>query len=427
MRKKSVFLFVFYYAIVVLNITFYINLSAQGIGVNNTGKEADVSALLEIGNGTSDTKGLLIPRVALISTTDGATIATPATSLLVYNTNESITGGAGSGYYYNSGTAVSPVWVRLISGTAVTSVTGTPPISVATSTTTPAISVATNSQLSDGVVLAGGSNNSMVWKTDASGNPAWRADANSEGTVTSIATGTGLTGGTITNTGTVSLSTPVSIENGGTNTSTATPLAGAVAYGTGTAYDFSSTGVAGQVLVSNGSSAPNWTNHLTNLDAPTAAADAATKAYVDAAGGSQLNVYKSDGTTLLGPLAYASFPSYNLGTLTHCSGWGYWLSTGGIHHMQEGECADSYSNITIIYTSAGCTGSSYIESGCTSYVTDGVMWARGSCGNYGNNTINSTRTNGVCTDIAPTSKFCSGYASNNGTPFCGTTGACITK
>jgi hypothetical protein len=49
----------------------------------------------------------------------------------------------------------------------------------------------------------------------------------------------------------------VAIANGGTN-GTATPTAGAVAYGTGTAYAFSAAGTSGQVLQSNGSSAPSW-------------------------------------------------------------------------------------------------------------------------------------------------------------------------
>ena len=48
------------------------------------------------------------------------------------------------------------------------------------------------------------------------------------------------------------------IASGGTN-GTATPTAGAVAYGTGTAYAFNSAGTSGQVLTSNGSSAPTWT------------------------------------------------------------------------------------------------------------------------------------------------------------------------
>ena len=49
----------------------------------------------------------------------------------------------------------------------------------------------------------------------------------------------------------------VAIANGGTN-GTATPTAGAVAYGTGTAYGFTAAGTSGQVLQSNGSSAPSW-------------------------------------------------------------------------------------------------------------------------------------------------------------------------
>jgi hypothetical protein len=47
------------------------------------------------------------------------------------------------------------------------------------------------------------------------------------------------------------------IIGGGTN-STATPTAGAVPYGTGTAYAFTSAGTTGQVLVSNGASPPTW-------------------------------------------------------------------------------------------------------------------------------------------------------------------------
>jgi hypothetical protein len=49
----------------------------------------------------------------------------------------------------------------------------------------------------------------------------------------------------------------VPIANGGTN-ATATPVAGAVPYGTGTAYAFTAAGTSGQVLTSNGSSAPTW-------------------------------------------------------------------------------------------------------------------------------------------------------------------------
>lgn len=55
------------------------------------------------------------------------------------------------------------------------------------------------------------------------------------------------------------LSSTLVISSGGTN-GTATPTAGAVSYGTGTAYAFTLAGTAGQLLQSNGASAPTWVN-----------------------------------------------------------------------------------------------------------------------------------------------------------------------
>lgn len=53
------------------------------------------------------------------------------------------------------------------------------------------------------------------------------------------------------------LSATLAIASGGTN-STATATAGGVGYGTGTAYAFTTAGTSGQVLTSNGTSAPTW-------------------------------------------------------------------------------------------------------------------------------------------------------------------------
>jgi len=65
-------------------------------------------------------------------------------------------------------------------------------------------------------------------------------------------------GGAVYATSTSALTTgTLPIASGGTN-STSTPTSGAVAYGTGTAFAFSTTGTVGQALVSNGASAPTW-------------------------------------------------------------------------------------------------------------------------------------------------------------------------
>jgi hypothetical protein len=53
------------------------------------------------------------------------------------------------------------------------------------------------------------------------------------------------------------------IANGGTN-STAAATAGGVGYGTGTAHAYTSAGTSGQILTSNGSSAPTWVTPTTN-------------------------------------------------------------------------------------------------------------------------------------------------------------------
>lgn len=113
-------------------------------------------------------KGMLVPRVSLAGPSDATTIPTPATSLLVFNLSSS--GGLSPGYYYNSGTSGSPAWLRLMSGNA-----------------TP-------------------------------------------GTVTSIVTNNGITGGTITTTGTLGLTgQALALHNLGSNGVIVRTAAGTVA------------------------------------------------------------------------------------------------------------------------------------------------------------------------------------------------------
>jgi hypothetical protein len=135
----------------------------------------------------------------------------------------------------------------------------------------------------DGQILIGNSTGNTLTKTtltagtnvsitNGSGAITINATDAFVGTVTSVGgtgtvngitlTGTVTSSGNLTLGGTlsgVSLTTQVSgtlpIANGGTN-GTATPTAGGAAYGTGTAYAFTTAGTAGQVLVSTGATAP---------------------------------------------------------------------------------------------------------------------------------------------------------------------------
>ena len=88
--------------------------SAQNVGINSTGATPDNSAILDLNTGNNFTspngKGLLIPRVALTGTGDITTIASAATSLLVYNT--ATVSDVTPGYYYWNGSA----WVRFTIG-----------------------------------------------------------------------------------------------------------------------------------------------------------------------------------------------------------------------------------------------------------------------------------------------------------------------
>jgi hypothetical protein len=93
----------------------------------------------------------------------------------------------------------------------------------------------------------------QVLTSAGAGAPTWTTPTT--GTVTSVTASSPLasSGGATPN---LTLGT-VPVANGGTN-ATATPTAGAIAYGTGSAYAFSLAGTTGQVLTSNGASAPTW-------------------------------------------------------------------------------------------------------------------------------------------------------------------------
>jgi hypothetical protein len=102
----------------------------------------------------------------------------------------------------------------------------------------------------------------QLLQSNGSSAPTW-VTAGGTGTVTSVnvsggTTGLTASGGPVTLSGTITLAGTLATANGGTG-GTATPTAGTIPYGTGTALAYSAAGTSGQVLTSGGSGAPTWT------------------------------------------------------------------------------------------------------------------------------------------------------------------------
>ena len=85
--------------------------TAQNTAINSTGTAPDASAMLDV---SSTTKGLLTPRMTAVQR---AAISTPATGLIVYQTDGS------DGYYYYDGSS----WVLLMNTDASNLASGTVP------------------------------------------------------------------------------------------------------------------------------------------------------------------------------------------------------------------------------------------------------------------------------------------------------------
>lgn len=90
-----------YFLLASIFAVFSFSAFSQNVAINNTGAQADSSAILDV---QSNSKGVLFPRM-----TDSQRMAihSPATGLIVYQTN------AASGFYFNSGTPSAPAWILL--------------------------------------------------------------------------------------------------------------------------------------------------------------------------------------------------------------------------------------------------------------------------------------------------------------------------
>ena len=166
-----------------------------------------------------------------------------------YNLYTVTGGGLGITPVINGGTGLSTIptngQLLIGNGTGYTLNTLTPSSGITVTNATGAITVANSGVLSNvagtGISVSGATGNVTISNT---------------GVVSFSGGTTGLTPAAAT-TGAVTLAGTLAIANGGTNGS-ATPTAGAVAYGTGTDYAFTTVGTVGYVLTSNGASAPTW-------------------------------------------------------------------------------------------------------------------------------------------------------------------------
>ena len=157
---------------------------------------------------------------------------------------------------------------------------------------------------------------------------------------------TGLTPAAAT-TGDIVLAGTLGITNGGTNGS-ATPTAGAVAYGTGTAYGFTAAGSAGQVLTSNGAGVPTWTTLTSGTSI----------LYGDGSGGFS-NVTIGTGVSFAGGTLSATGTG---GTVTSVTGTSPVVSSGGTTPAISlasgyGDTQNPYASKTANYVLAAPNGS----------------------------------------------------------------------
>lgn len=201
------------------------NINAQTGNVGIGTATPDASAILEI---SATNKGLLIPRLNLSSSAPSS----PAPYLLVFNTNNAYTSGVlgvngtGIGYYYNAGTAASPVWYKLPSS-----------LDVATMITT----TGANRFLT----MTGTTNQVNITPTGAQSLAADR---------------------------TWTFSLPQNIHTGATPTFAGETLSGLNTNGGVVWTNASGTlgttaaGTTGQILQSNGAAAPTWVNKTTILN-----------------------------------------------------------------------------------------------------------------------------------------------------------------
>jgi hypothetical protein len=167
---------------------------------------------------------LMNPQVLTINISSALGVTSGGTGLTTIPTNGQLLIGNGTGYTLN--TLGYGAGISVVNGSGTITLSNTGVLSNIAGT---------------GIAVSGATGNVTISNT---GVLSWSGGS------------TGLTPATAT-TGAVTLGGTLAIASGGTNGS-ATPTAGAVAYGTGTAYGFTLAGTTNQALLSTGAGTPAW-------------------------------------------------------------------------------------------------------------------------------------------------------------------------
>jgi hypothetical protein len=163
----------------------------------------------------------------------------------------------------------------------------------------------------------------------------------------------------------------VAIANGGTN-GTAVPTAGAVAYGSGTAYAFTAAGTTGQILTSQGAGTPTWTTPTAYATVTDDTTTAATRYPLFAAStsGNLTTEYTSS-------TKYQYNPSTGVLTATGFAGAGTGL-TGTATSLSIGGNAATATSATSATTATNIAGGAASQipyqtgSGATAFIANGT-------------------------------------------------------
>ena len=237
------------------------------LNADNTVSALDASTFrTAIGAGTSSTTGTVTSVAATVPaflSVSGSPITSSGTLALTYSGTALPVANGGTGST-TAQTAVNTLAGAVTSGSYLRGNGTNVVMSAIQAADVPTLNQNTTGTSANVTGVVAAANGGTGQSSYAVGDIVYASTTTALSKLADVATGNALISGGVgvaPSYGKVGLTTHISgtlpIANGGTN-GTATPTAGGVIVGTGTAYSSTAAGTAGQILTSNGTSAPTW-------------------------------------------------------------------------------------------------------------------------------------------------------------------------